>query len=72
MKQGTTEVTEAQQEASWTYQIANMTDDDIGMRDLLSSLGTQTTEILLFRRLLAEEYTNRIQLAHIKKHGHCL
>ena len=62
INRGTTEVTEAQQRASWSRQISNMTDDQIGMNDLLAGMSEPTKETLLFRELLLNEYTNRKQL----------
>jgi len=72
---GTTEVTELQQRmikgAKWAILIQKMSIDQIEVQELLCSTGKQTKEILLFRTLLTEEYNNRKQLNHYKKHGRC-
>ena len=37
----------------------NMSDDDLGLHDLLAGMSPQTVETKIFRQLLQEEYTNR-------------
>ena len=74
INRGTTEVTEVKitgpvlgaslQERTakyshWTILIKNMSDDDLGLHDLLAGMSPQTPENKIFRRLLQEEYINR-------------
>tara|TARA_R110001606_G_scaffold131338_1_gene267257 strand:+ start:319 stop:555 length:237 start_codon:yes stop_codon:yes gene_type:complete len=43
----------------WAILIKNMSDDDLGLHDLLAGMSPQTVETKIFRQLLQEEYTNR-------------
>jgi len=48
-----------EKEKTWGKIIKNMSDDKIGMHDLLASMSPQTNETLIWRRLLSLEYTLR-------------
>ena len=43
----------------WAILIKNMSDDDLGLHDLLAGMSPQTVETKIFRQLLQEEYLKR-------------